>query len=474
MGKKKGNKSGGHDEPPTDVSRSKKKRNKKVQASKEQHFELKKKKKENLDKLRLQEHPKRRRHKPVGKNVDEPVDIHHPSPDVDSDSDVASTESTYISIKESSTDDNPTKVSRTTLIRSVSEDDTPWMKPGHRYRLPNVFLCLHDEILDFVTFLSPTPEEVKARKALVKTMQDLVASLWDGASLSAFGSLFTEMYLPSSDIDMVVLDGPSGKEPLYTLAQRLEDLGIVSFLEVVDSARIPIVKFVHTESGLSVDVSFGVTSGFATGDLVKGYQEKFPAFRPLTLVLKYFLQQRGLNETFKGGVGSFLLQLMVVSFLQHKNRNSSYSNSMQDLGHLLVDFFDLYGNVFNSTDLTISVRDGGAYVMKESRNWKNYQRPDLLSMENPHDTNHDVGANSYEVRRVFKVFSHAAKVLKAEICHRGSVDMHHDDYGTSILERIIAKDVLLQDRVGPDTFGFAMRKPDMEALRHQGKLHRRH
>ncbi|RHY84717.1 hypothetical protein DYB35_005534 [Aphanomyces astaci] len=468
---KKGNKGGGYDQPPAEVTISKKKRGKKMQASKEQHFEEKKKKKEKLDKLRLQDHPKRRRHKPAG-TVHDPIDIHHPSPDIDNNSEADSTESTYISIKESPVV-KVAAVSSASLTIAEDDLDTPWMKPGQRYRHSNVFLCLHDEILDFATFLSPTADEVAARNALVTTMQELVTSLWEGASMGTFGSLLTEMYLPTSDIDMVVLDGPSGKEPLYTLARRVEELGMASYLEVVDSARIPIVKFVHTASGLSVDVSFGVTSGFATADLVKGYRLKHPAFRPLTLLLKYFLQQRNLNETFKGGVGSFLLQLMVVSFLQHKNRLSVYSTQGQDLGHLLVDFFDLYGNVFNSSDLSISVREGGAYVTKESKDWKNFSRPDLLSMENPHDTNHDVGANSYEVWRVFKVFSHAAKVLKAEIWKRGTLHVHHDDYGTSILDCIIARDALLHDRQGPKVFGFAMSKPD-DMKPHHHHHHRRH
>ena len=33
----------------------------------------------------------------------------------------------------------------------------------------------------------------------------------------------------------------------------------------------------------------------------------------LVLVLKRFLHDRGLHDTFSGGVGSFLLQLMVIS-----------------------------------------------------------------------------------------------------------------------------------------------------------------
>ena len=40
-------------------------------------------------------------------------------------------------------------------------------------------------------------------------------------------------------------------------------------------------------------------------------------FLKQVLVLKYFLQQRNLNVTFKGGVGSFLLQLMVIASIQH-------------------------------------------------------------------------------------------------------------------------------------------------------------
>lgn len=49
---------------------------------------------------------------------------------------------------------------------------------------------------------------------------------------------------------------------------------------------------------------------------VNAVQQRLPAFRPLTLVLKYFLQTRQLNDTYHGGVGSFMLQMMVLSHLQ--------------------------------------------------------------------------------------------------------------------------------------------------------------
>ena len=41
-----------------------------------------------------------------------------------------------------------------------------------------------------------------------------------------------------------------------------------------------------------------------------------PSLRPLVLLLKYFLHQRGLNEVFSGGIGSYALILMTAHFLQ--------------------------------------------------------------------------------------------------------------------------------------------------------------
>jgi non-canonical poly(A) RNA polymerase PAPD5/7 len=50
--------------------------------------------------------------------------------------------------------------------------------------------------------------------------------------------------------------------------------------------------------------------------LVKVAMVDQPALRPLALFLKFFLYCRGLHETYSGGVGSYMLLIMVLSFLQ--------------------------------------------------------------------------------------------------------------------------------------------------------------
>ena len=54
----------------------------------------------------------------------------------------------------------------------------------------------------------------------------------------------------------------------------------------------------------------------------KEYLNEYPCLKHLAMVLKQFLLQRDLNEVWTGGIGSYSLILMIVSFLQ-VNKNYS-------------------------------------------------------------------------------------------------------------------------------------------------------
>lgn len=79
---------------------------------------------------------------------------------------------------------------------------------------------------------------------------------------------------------------------------------------------MPIVKYVDSESGCQVDICFNQTNGPQNSAVIKGYLSDYWELKPLVLVLKYFLLQRDLNETYTGGLGSYALVLLVISFLQ--------------------------------------------------------------------------------------------------------------------------------------------------------------
>ncbi|CAN0474590.1 unnamed protein product, partial [Laminaria digitata] len=79
-------------------------------------------------------------------------------------------------------------------------------------------------------------------------------------------------------------------------------------VNVIKKAKVPLVKFVHVSTGVQVDVCFNQPSGMKSGDAAKEMMRQMQPVRPLVMVLKAYMGQRKLNETYAGGIGSFLLQ----------------------------------------------------------------------------------------------------------------------------------------------------------------------
>ena len=112
------------------------------------------------------------------------------------------------------------------------------------------------------------------------------------------------------------------RSPLLRLAGGLRSFfkDQLVYLEVVEQTRIPIVKFTHGPTNLSVDVCFDQEGGPEAAQIMNKFLDNIPPLRPLVFVLKYFMAIRGINEPYSGGMGSFMLQMMIVSFLQHRAR----------------------------------------------------------------------------------------------------------------------------------------------------------
>ena len=226
------------------------------------------------------------------------------------------------------------------------------------------------------------------------------------------------------------------QSPLAKLGQALRThpdwKDQLSYLEVVENTRVPIVKFTHAPTNLSVDICFNQAAGTMAAELMTRFLNAMPPLKPLTFVLKYFMAARGLNEPYSGGCGSFMLQMMIVSFLQHRERHAYHRNrnnhghgnghengtaNTMNLGSLLLEFFELYGMDFNYLTTGISVRSDGFYFPKGAKGRKEHfhtaSRPFSLALENPFDLTADVGKASFRIQLVGKSFEIAMRVLLA-------------------------------------------------------------
>jgi non-canonical poly(A) RNA polymerase PAPD5/7 len=116
-----------------------------------------------------------------------------------------------------------------------------------------------------------------------------------------------------------------------------------------------------------------------------------------------------------------MLQLMIVSFLQHRERDGYNFRrpSLYNLGCLLVEFFELYGLDFNYVTTGLSVRHDGFYFPKGAKDRKdNFWQPNRrfsMAIENPLEPTHDVGKPSFRIQVVQRSFELAFKTLLAHL-----------------------------------------------------------
>lgn len=291
-----------------------------------------------------------------------------------------------------------------------------WSTTRQYHSTASLELTLHEEMIDFSEAYRPTRAEHAARVGAIERVRELVAGLpsFASAEVHPFGSFATGIYLPSSDIDLVVLDSGHVQKAEQVEGLRLLESALRSaswraeHIEVIGSAKVPIVKYLDCVSGLAVDICLETRDGLRSSALARKAAERFPAFRHLVLLLKRWLISRGLNDTFTGGVGSFLLMLLVIASLQQPPlQPPTLPGTQHNLGRCLLHFFEMFGMRLNTIAVGIRVADGGRFFDKRQRGWLNDERPWLLCVENPIDSTHDVGANAFNFRSVRRACAHA-------------------------------------------------------------------
>uniref|UniRef100_A0A7S4RVS5 Polymerase nucleotidyl transferase domain-containing protein n=1 Tax=Alexandrium monilatum TaxID=311494 RepID=A0A7S4RVS5_9DINO len=300
---------------------------------------------------------------------------------------------------------------------AAEESQPPWFVP--RPHLENAVLRLHEELLDFAQFMKHTNDEVHARRQWVRTIASACRTMWPQCQIRVFGSFFTGLSLPNGDVDVAILDVPC-KPPtaMKMLADHMLEKGEISWLEIIESAKVPVVKLRSQACGLRADVVFNVTDGIETSKFIRERLKEFPQMRPMLVFLKYFLLQRGLHETYGGGMGSYLLTNVALHFFQrHPSSRNSAQYAATSLGHLLYDFLKYYSTEFRYDQYGISVLDGGCTFSKSERNFggkggkkgSNVQ----LCLESPLNPSVDLGSPCFRMPVLRNLFHHGFHCL----CH---------------------------------------------------------
>lgn len=135
-------------------------------------------------------------------------------------------------------------------------------------------------------------------------------------------------------------------------------------VEVIPKAKVPLIKFVDRITNIRVDMSFENDTGIVANRTFELWKDMYPAMPIIVTIVKQFLMMRGLNEVVNGGLGGFSVTCLVVSLLQ--NMPSVQTGEMlpeRNLGEVLLEFLDLYGNQLDISRTAIRM-DPPGYVDK--------------------------------------------------------------------------------------------------------------
>ncbi|CAK4737546.1 hypothetical protein LEN26_014296 [Aphanomyces euteiches] len=339
---------------------------------------------------------------------------------------------------------------------------------------------LHAEI---VAFGAAHATSAKLRRPMVlhviQVITSVVQSTWPTASVEPYGSFVKQLNLPSSDVDLVVgpfhcdrVDDTNAIADVQQLGNLLKsaskpDVAFTS-IQIFARASIPLLKVIVVV-GDEVSVALDITcwtpkhQGLASAALGLQLCQDISGLSELTLVLKYYLAKRGLNDAYRGGLSSYGLLLMVAhALLRGQECHSEESqisacppdvepngnlaaiqrakgekiaveltadvkrNDSGDLflGKLLMDVLHYYGNNFQPEVDAVTLKfphlnsppsDVGASFF----------------IQDPLDDSNNVGRHCYRISHILRGFQDVSNYLTALIVRGAS-----GDKDGSLLDRI--------------------------------------
>lgn len=381
--------------------------------------------------------------------VNEPLETKENPPSLENNDD-------FIAFDDDSSDDDNDDKENVNQIQSETDSDSddqsdnralnpdfPWLLSHNHTKELNISDWLTTEIKDFICYISPSKQEIKQRNDIIKLLRYLVKQLWSDASLHVFGSYATDLYLPGSDIDIVINSKSGNKEHrqyLYDLARHLKNADVATHIEVISRTRVPIIKFVEPDSGLHIDISFERTNGLDTAKLIRNWLSFTPGLRELTLIIKQFLASRRLNDVHTGGLGGFSIICMVYSFLSlHPKIKMNEIVAQDNLGVLLIEFFELYGKNFAYDEVALSFNEDEYPIYIPKSHWKALlpvRKQFSIAIQDPKDASNNLSRGSFNLGVIKKSFAGAFDLLTNK-CFELNQCTFKDRIGKSILGNVI-------------------------------------
>ncbi|KAL1274255.1 hypothetical protein QQF64_027069 [Cirrhinus molitorella] len=278
---------------------------------------------------------------------------------------------------------------------------------------------------------APDDVEVKVREHILQDFESFLRCQVPGAKLVLFGSSKNGFGFKQSDLDIcMTLEGQDTAEGLDSmavidsLAKALRKHHSLRNILPITTAKVPIVKFYHTKTGLEGDISLYNTLALHNTQLLASYAAIDARVKILCYVMKVFAKVCDIGDASRGSLSSYAYTLMVLYFLQQrsppvipvlqemyveekkpvvhvdgwdvhffkdlKNLHKywpEYKKNKESVGQLWLGLLQFYTETFDFKETVICIR------RKEPlTTFKKQWTSKHLAIEDPFDLSHNLGA----------------------------------------------------------------------------------
>uniref|UniRef100_A0AAR2KX47 RNA uridylyltransferase n=1 Tax=Pygocentrus nattereri TaxID=42514 RepID=A0AAR2KX47_PYGNA len=280
--------------------------------------------------------------------------------------------------------------------------------------------------------LSPTIGEQQKREQILASLERFIRKEYnDKAQLCLFGSSKNGFGFRDSDLDIcMTLEGHDTaeklncKEIIEGLAKVLKKhTGLRNILPIT-TAKVPIVKFEHKQSGLEGDISLYNTLAQHNTRMLATYAALDPRVQYLGYTMKVFAKRCDIGDASRGSLSSYAYILMVLYFLQQREppvipvlqeiydgnsmpqrmvdgwnafffddmdelrrRLPEFQQNRETVGELWLGLLRFYTEEFDFKEHVISIRQRKRLTTFEKQ-WTSK----CIAIEDPFDLNHNLGA----------------------------------------------------------------------------------
>ncbi|XP_061883934.1 terminal uridylyltransferase 4 [Entelurus aequoreus] len=310
-------------------------------------------------------------------------------------------------------------------FKKIELTTLPPMCDGFRRILDGLCKLCHNE-------LAPTHVEQQKREQILGSLERFIRKEYnDKAQLCLFGSSKNGFGFHDSDLDIcMTLEGHETaeklncKEIIECLAKVLKKHPGLRNILPITTAKVPIVKFEHKQSGLEGDISLYNTLAQHNTRMLALYAALDPRVQFLGYMMKVFAKRCDIGDASRGSLSSYAYILMVLYFLQQRQppvipvlqeiyegtdvpqrivdgwnafffddfddlrqRLSELEPNTESVGELWLGLLRFYTEEFDFKEHVISIRQTKRLTTFEKQ-WTSK----CIAIEDPFDLNHNLGA----------------------------------------------------------------------------------